>query len=58
MRMRLVLLEKKQLSCLGCGTTMWTDAAHRMCSKCRRHNSAVRDVPVYGSGGLQEEAAL
>ena len=57
MRMRLVPLEKKQLSCLRCGTTMWTDAAHRTCRKCRRSNSAVYDMPAYCSSGAQEVAA-
>jgi Zn finger protein HypA/HybF involved in hydrogenase expression len=58
MQMRLVPLEKKQLSCLRCGTTMSTDAAHRMCRKCRRHNSEVYDVPTYGSSRLQENVAV
>ena len=53
MPMTLVALKKKQLSCLRCAT----DAAHRMCRKCRRHNSEVYDVPTYGSGGVQGDGA-
>lgn len=52
MRLRLVPLEKKQLSCLRCGKTLWTDAAHRICRHCHRHNSAVYDVPKYSSDNL------
>ena len=58
MRIRLVPLEKKYLSCLRCGATMSTDAAHRICRRCRRHNSEVYDVPTYGSSGLQGNVAV
>jgi hypothetical protein len=30
---------------------MWTDAAHRLCRKCRRHNSEVYDTPVFNTSG-------
>ena len=53
MRLRQVPLEKKFMSCLKCGATVWTDAAHRMCRKCRRHNAEVYDVPMYCSSGVQ-----
>jgi Zn finger protein HypA/HybF involved in hydrogenase expression len=53
MRLRQVPLEKKYMSCLKCGTTVWTDAAHRMCRKCRRHNAEVYDAPMYCSSGVQ-----
>ena len=33
-------VRKKNLTCLGCGTPMWTDPAHRMCKKCKRRNEA------------------
>jgi Zn finger protein HypA/HybF involved in hydrogenase expression len=58
MRLRQVPLEKKQMSCLRCGDTMLTDAAHRMCRKCRRHNSEVYDVPICWSGGVQGNITL
>ncbi len=50
MRLRLKPLEKKHLRCLRCGKTMYTDAAHRMCRKCRRHNNEVYDAPIYSIG--------
>jgi Zn finger protein HypA/HybF involved in hydrogenase expression len=53
MRLRQVPLEKKYMSCLKCGATVWTDAAHRMCRKCRRHNAEVYDVPIYCSSSVQ-----
>jgi len=31
---------KKRLPCLGCGTPMWTDRCHRICTKCQRRNRA------------------
>jgi Zn finger protein HypA/HybF involved in hydrogenase expression len=59
MRLRLRPLQKKYLSCLRCGKTMWTDAAHRLCRKCRRHNSEVYDAPVFNcSGDSQDLASL
>jgi len=51
MRLRLQPLEKKQLSCLKCGRTLWTDAGHRMCRECRRRNGEVYNTPVYTCSG-------
>jgi ribosomal protein L40E len=47
-------IERKHLTCLRCGATMWTDAAHRTCRKCRRGNSRGRDVQVRHFSGIQE----
>jgi len=58
MRLRLRPLEKKHLPCLRCGRIMWTDAAHRFCRKCRRHNSEIYDSPVYSSGGDLRDLSL
>jgi len=33
-------IEKKWMTCLGCGKRMWTDRCHRICKKCRRRNEA------------------
>ena len=49
MRLRLKPLERKLLPCLRCGRMMMTDAAHRFCRKCRRHNSEVYDAPTYSA---------
>ena len=58
MRLRLRPLDKKYLPCLRCGHQMWTDAAHRLCRKCRRHNSEVYDVPIYNASGEAGDASL
>jgi len=58
MRMRQVPLEKKHMDCLRCGATMWTDAAHRMCRKCRRHNAEVYEAPAYCSSRDQGSAVI
>lgn len=58
MQLRLRPLEKKHLPCLRCGARMLTDAAHRFCRKCRRHNSEVYDAPVFTSGGGLRDASL
>jgi NMD protein affecting ribosome stability and mRNA decay len=47
MRLRMQPMNKKDLPCLRCGRQMRTDAAHRLCRKCRRHNSEIYDVPVH-----------
>lgn len=51
MQLRLRPLEKKNLPCLRCGRMMLTDAAHRFCRKCRRHNAEVYDAPAYSASG-------
>ena len=51
MRLRMRTLPKKHLPCLRCGKILWTDAAHRFCRKCRRHNSEVYDTPTYSFVG-------
>ena len=58
MRLRQVPLKQKQMACLRCGDMMLTDAAHRMCRKCRRHNAEIYDVPAYCSGGVQGNVTL
>jgi Zn finger protein HypA/HybF involved in hydrogenase expression len=58
MRLRQVPPEKKYMSCLKCGATVWTDAAHRMCRKCHRHNAEIYDAPVCWSGGIQGTVSL
>ena len=40
MRVQNADTQKKWLTCLGCGTQMWTDRCHRICKKCRRRNDA------------------
>ena len=55
MRLRLRPLEKKHLRCLRCGKLMMTDAAHRFCRRCRRHNSEVYDVAVFSAGADSSE---
>ncbi len=57
MRLRQVPHEKKHLDCLRCGATIWTDAAHRICRKCRRHNAEIYEVPMYCSNGIRGEVA-
>ena len=58
MLLRLRPLVKKNLPCLRCGKTMWTDAAHRFCRKCRRHNSEVYDAPAFSASGNNREASI
>jgi Zn finger protein HypA/HybF involved in hydrogenase expression len=58
MRLRQVPLEKKQMSCLRCGTMTLTDAAHRICRKCHRHNAEIYDAPMYCSSGIQGSVAV
>jgi Zn finger protein HypA/HybF involved in hydrogenase expression len=58
MRLRQVPLEKKHMDCLRCGDTMWTDAAHRMCRKCRRHNAEIYETPMYCSSRDQGSATV
>lgn len=57
MRLRVRPLEKKNLRCLRCGKMMWTDAAHRFCRKCRRHNNEVFDSHTYSLTGDSREMA-
>ena len=38
---------KKMLPCLGCGKELFTDAAHRFCTKCKERNKKVRGEAVY-----------
>jgi len=40
---------KKSLTCLGCGTAMWTDAGHRRCHKCRRRLKGVPDREAHAT---------
>lgn len=57
MRLRMQALRKKHLPCLRCGKTMWTDAAHRLCRKCHRHNSEVYETPTYSFVGDMRDLA-
>ena len=58
MRLRLRPLDKKYLSCLRCNRQMWTDAAHRLCRKCRRHNSEIYDGPVHCTSSEAGDASI
>ena len=49
-----VPVRKKSLTCLGCGTPMWTDPAHRMCPKCKRRNENAFEKPSHNFGGSRE----
>lgn len=37
---------------------MWTDAAHRFCRKCRRHNNEVYDAPSYSAGASFKDVSV
>ena len=55
MRLRVKPLQKKELRCLGCGRTMWTDAAHRFCARCRRRNREAWIAPTYSAGATSRD---